>query len=602
MATEFDLDADESKLVAAFEASIRKAVALEGQLEKLTDRIGKLEASNKKLSDTTKKSTVDLGKAAQALGVLHPALGNAARNADDLVQGMGALGSTLGPVTLAVGALAVGAAGLLAAELSLVAGMIQLGSAAGEAGSRIEDLGLLTEEQAALADDLARSTEASADATDALTVKVAAAVPYMGDLVAATTGAKVVLGLLFDELERVGIGLQAVQTINPGTVAALERLAGVGRASAAASDAMAASVKAAAENNKQVEKEVADLVDSILDQLGDKEVEVQEERTAAAEKGADDRRKAEEKAAKDAKKLAEDAKKRDADFNEYRLDLWLGTLNEQAAALKAYGDKIVAEQERQTEEWIAAQEQMREDAITNWTGLADTAVSSIDQVTQAFVASQQEQIDAEIAKSQQSEDGYRAMLARGEGLNQEQRQWIRDQIAAEDDKQAEFDRQRRKAAIAAKAVAITSALIQGGLATINAFATVPWPAAPFVAAGVGVQTAATIGVMAGQQFHDGGEIGRGQGPDEFDAGGGNTGRAGERAVVFNQRAVESGAVQRAAAENRGAAGASAGNRAGVVVMDGRTIGEVLIRERNKANSPLAVGRPDGVTNPFRRAR
>lgn len=109
------------------------------------------------------------------------------------------------------------------------------------------------------------------------------------------------------------------------------------------------------------------------------------------------------------------------------------------------------------------------------------------------------------------------------------------------------------------------------------------PGAPVAAAGiVGASAAAQVATVMAQQppsFHDGGVLA----PDEFAFGGG-VARAGERAAVLNQRAVETGGEAVVDSLNRGLA---SGPVRLVLEDAGRVIGEAVLVA---ANGPGQTGR------------
>lgn len=597
-AVRYDLDADEKNLVEGFEAAIRKTVELEEQLAELTKKVGTLEAANKKLGDSAKKGGVELGKLAQGAGAASPALGNLLRNADDLMSSFDELVTKVGPAGLA-GALAVG---FVAAVGAGSAALIALGSAAGEAGERLDKAGLLTLEQSLAAEALRDANEATAVATDLLTLKMGLAFPATEQLTTAWTGLKIAIGEAADEFARWGENIDArqISEASGGLIALGENADRTWASFFLGQKTYQLLTEKAEEFTEAIEEQgevMARVYGPTPDQL-DLVKEAHDDAAAAAKKRTADEKAAATAAAAALKTQAADGakftKERNAEQARWKAQKLADDKEMLAAEESARKARAAAQAEADAAE-VAAQKKKQEQLKA---GIQDGVTGTLQALADIAAAQAQANLaylDSELDKSETREEAWREQLAQGKDLTQAQRDEISANIKAEEDRQKRIQAERVKAANAAKRAAIGQALIGAAQAIIQCFAQLGPIGGAIAAVPTGIATAAQVAAISKQKFHDGGELG--QGPDEFSFGGGDTGRAGETAFAFNQRATEQGAAEVAKDINRRGVQRSA-NREGMVVLDGRVVGDIVVRERRRPGSPLAVG-TDGVRNPFR---
>jgi hypothetical protein len=118
---------------------------------------------------------------------------------------------------------------------------------------------------------------------------------------------------------------------------------------------------------------------------------------------------------------------------------------------------------------------------------------------------------------------------------------------------------------------------------------------------IGAMLATQIGIIQSQKppAHDGGTLGA----DELNIGNRRV-RQGEAAVVFNQRAVQSGALDQAQRINRDQGSSGGSQEVRLVLADaGRVVGELVARETRRPGSRLAAAfGGTGVVDPYGRAR
>lgn len=250
--------------------------------------------------------------------------------------------------------------------------------------------------------------------------------------------------------------------------------------------------------------------------------------------------------------------------------------------------KELAELEAEAlEERKAAQEEAAFAIAEAWTGLAQTLAELGAESTQA-----------ELDRIQEQKQSLLDALDEAEGAEKEKLEADLDNIKAREEVAKNEARQAfelSQAAASASVIASGAAAFAQMLAVFAALG----PGAP-VAAGlvVGPAIAAQLAAISANQppAHSGANLGA----DEFFVGNQMV-RQGERAVVFNQRAVESGAADRAMAMNRD----QGGDREVRFVMgdSGRIIGEVVVRESRRPGSRLgaAFGTvPVGYSDPYNR--
>lgn len=152
-----------------------------------------------------------------------------------------------------------------------------------------------------------------------------------------------------------------------------------------------------------------------------------------------------------------------------------------------------------------------------------------------------------------------------------------------------------------QALKMGQAAMAGALAIVQAYAQLGPIVATVLTPGIIGMTLMQIETISGQSppsFHDGGVLhdGGGMAPDEMMFGSARV-RSGESAVVFNQRATESGAAERAMAENRQPDEGSREMR--LVMADaGRVIGELVAREIRRPGSQIAAFGSSGTRDPY----
>ena len=602
----YELDADASKLVASFEKGLRTMIKAAGASDKLEKAEDKLQKTTDKVGESAKKAELNLADLAGGIGVLSPALGGVVQMADEMKQGIGAATAVLGPWGMAAAAVATSMLAGAAAVAGVTAAAFGMTSQAVEAAGRLDEMGL----SAMIPDDartsLVEYTAAQRElwiAVDEIVVLLGAELaPTLTDIVTATRGLIAITkewgGTIYD----VGDTLGAFLDQHSSTFLVLSM-----------------GWDAAKEKVNQYAQSVEDTPNLGKLLLGDEDVPGTLKEIVEAEK-------LREKAAKDAASAAKarasaelaalreiDAANREsaaastaetAQLNAQR-ERWMGEkqaqdramLAEEESARKdrmsaaaAEASKLVAAEKKKQAQMKAGLEQFTVGTLTALTDIA--AASAENRMAEA---------DADLERSQSREQALQDRLRGGKEMTEAERDRIEQELKDERQLQKNIAAERKKAANEQKRVAIIQALIGASQAIIQCFAQLGPIFGLAASIPVGIATGAEIATISKQQFHDGGSLGHGV--DEFPMGNGRTGRGGEEAFVFNQRARENGAVERALQENKGSPAMGGGGGGTFVLGDaGRVIGEALVRETRRPGSPFVAGRGDGTRSPFRGRR
>jgi hypothetical protein len=364
------------------------------------------------------------------------------------------------------------------------------------------------------------------------------------------------------------------------------------------------------ETRTQLQEEYQAAVDEGIELVKQWEKE-EEDRKNKAIKAAEDRKKAEDKAHEARVKAVEEGAEIERDRIEAQRQNWqeyydwlrgarLDDLQQAADDAAEFIEQAAEAQEEATEQWVEDQQARRDAAVDAAFQIVDAwsaATQQIADMIQESSAQDLERLDMREKRTKRAlrsatEDERDRLEARLDGIREEE----------------EEERKAARAAFATSQVAATASVIassaaafMGLLASLSGLGF----GAPIAAGAiVGPATAAQLAVIGRNKppAHSGAAFGA----DEFYVGDQMV-RQGEGAVIFNQRATEQGAVERAAAMNRAdGAGRAGGSPAAVqlVLADaGRVIGQAAIRESGRSGSPLrkAFGKaPKGSIDPYRR--
>lgn len=609
-AVTYDLNCNPDDLIKGFEAAGRVIAETQKELALLEKEEKKVEAAARKAEKAAKDQEVNFGKLGTAASALNGPLGQLLMGIDDLGGGMEALDGAFGPTAVTIGITTAAVAAFVLGAGAAVAGLIGLNAAAGEAGTRLDKLGMLTADESLKLEDLREITTASAVATDVLTVSLAGALPASEELSLAYVGLKVSIANALDELAAFHSELDAhaVADASGGLIVLGENANRTWTSFFLGQKTYQLLTQAGEEFTAEVEEQgevmarVYGPTPEMLDEVaaGHREVEAatRKENAETAKAAAAQKAAANEAAKFTATRNSEEKKWQAA---KQKIDSEMLAAEESARKARAAAAEQEATKQKALADKEAAQKKTDLDSYTQ------AAIASAQQVTSAiagtFQAADEARIadlDADLAASKTKIDALEDQLHSGRELSDAQRDNIERQIENEKKAQKAIQKERKKAADSARRAAMIEAAINGALAITMCFAQLGPIAGAIAAVGVGAAVAAEEVAISKQKFHDGGSLGA----DEFNAGGGRTGRAGEEAFVFNQRAREQGAIERAKEMNRtGNVSPSRGGGATettLIFTDfGRTVSTALVRDRKRPGSPMAVG-TDGTSNPFRR--
>ena len=648
MAEEHDhvwvLRSEHEKLAKGLDELARGMSDFERKTAKAEAELARFKTEQGKATDESKKLKSGLDGVGQAGAVFGGRIGGATAMLKGGVESMGKMSAAAGPLAagLAGGTVAVAALGLAAFK----GGEMVLSFARGavEASKGIDDLMSAAEREAV--GDVARDLDALDAATALATVQLLEAVPAVDSFVETLTGLLVVggdvvdwfeelsdrtqflrddLGGVFDVLATIATGggwlaieglterldeaaargsefrgemegiRSAAEDIGARPVRHVEELGDKMRAASAAAKEAKDSTNAWVTSMDALQS-VADSAESDLVTPVMAANIAYSERAQIIAANAVDEEMATEAMASSNDRLARDL------VNAWEpvpagLEDSVGAMSN---AVEDAGEDMIA-----TLEEVAAKAAENAELIKNTTVDAWGSVGSLIQtVAQETIDALDQQLLVEEGVVGVLEDKRRAYLDTidaSSGASDAEREAARvglagidEQIGAEKRRVAGIEERRRKAEQAAVAgfyveqsAALAGIVMTGAelyAAMTLAFAYLG-PFAPAAAAGVtlplvAAQTAAVLTADPPTAHHDGGVIA----PDEL-AVGGSLLRRSERMVVFNERAVQDGAADRAAEMNRPGGGGS-GER--VVLQDaGRTIAELWVAEADRPSSRLS---------------
>jgi len=611
------LKGDFDDLVAAMQSLQTKMGDMEARAAKAEAALDKLTKQKKAGADAAKKHGEALAGAEKILKTFGGSVASTTDTLFDLTEGMGKMGAgasvvgaSVGAAVIAVGAFAYASKAMADASAAATERLVKQGLAAElpeGAEESVKDYRAAQAELAAALDLL--TSAAGGPFVDALTEGMFALAGVTGVAVGAYDGimdvwrAATGAAWAFSHLApQVWIAEAAVFAVGKAT----ELAAGKGRD-------MAELHKEAAEAAKGLAASELELKQALS------EVEAEEDR----------RRKSGEEGEKLLAKRKEEAARKAAEWARKQAALEQEILRATEADAKSYEDKKVAmrvanhdsveafgEERKKLEEDINAailadtasyyekQANMRAANAENEKALEEDFRQRQQQMLQAgidvtmqmaqawtdmFVGLMEMEVQA-IADELSALENRREVLrdladqqreehGEANARTKERLKNINEEVAAQQEALAEAFKVQQAAAIAA-AVMQASVAFMGLMASMS-FLTVGAPIA--AAAIVGPALALQLAQIKNQKpptFHDGGLA-----PDEI-AANGSILRNGEASVVFNQRAVEMGAVERALDENRRPTN-SASNRELVLTDAGRVIGRAVLREIERPDSALS---------------
>jgi chromosome segregation ATPase len=345
----------------------------------------------------------------------------------------------------------------------------------------------------------------------------------------------------------------------------------------------------------EAEKEWNDAIEE-GERLAEEWAEQAKEGAAEAKKALDEERKALEKLQASEEKYREwyrdqrlDAIEADAQAaSEYIA----GVLERNEEELEAWKE-LQAEKAKEEEEKLEERKEAQEEAAF---AIAEAWTAAIGGIADLML----EHHEGELEHLEMRRKRTRSALKDAEDADKDRLENRLENIKEEEQAQKEA---ARNAFAVSQAAAIANVVASGAAA----FAAMLLTFAPLgfgapLAAGAVVVPSVALQIASISKNKPPAHSGAALGADEFFVGD-QLVRQGERAVVYNQRAVERGAVDRGMAENRDQ-GATAPQ---VVVMAdaGRIVGAAWLSEAGRAGSPLAraVGSvPRGFVNPYRRRR
>jgi hypothetical protein len=618
-AVEYKLDGDSSSLIASLEEAIREMAAATNASNDLKAATQKLTAEQKAAAAATKAAAAEAKKSGDAysgvLSILRSFGGQASANVEhvnNLTQGVGKLTPALGELGTVLGAVGLEAAGAGLVVGGLAYGMVSLAEAAEAAKGRLEKMGVVVDQASAdQLDSYAAGTQKLSVAFDQLEVasgsalaeNIGAVESALADMTKGIEPAKLGLGDLAGRLVQLGPLAFLVQE-------AFDSLFGDEQDAnrhLALQKQVHDEYTAELTDMAKVSKEATDKMLSDLKRLEDEDkraIEIKHAAALQAQKDAAATEKATEQQYLSELRfgqsfyasLQEEAKKEEASSNHLR-DLSLDDLKQRAEAAAQYAkgvSKQIGQEEKDYEKAQKARVKLFKDAAVAEAQAFEQMFSDVSAVLSQEYQDQLSGIDDQISKQEalvqtlkdSDEAADKARLAgavdRLHGLEAEKKRVAYDEFMAE------------------RESAIGSALLQGAVAVVTALAQLGPIGGAIAASFIGATVATEIGIIQSQRppAHDGGPIGA----DEFNLGNRRV-RNGEAAVVFNQRAVQSGALEQAQRINRDQSGGGSGEVRLVLADAGRVVGELVARETRRPGSRLAAafGRT-GVVDPYGRSR
>jgi hypothetical protein len=614
---EYDLDGDSNKLVSSLEAAIRELTATTNAANQTTAATKKLGDAQESAANQTKKSGDAYKGLVNVLRSFGGEVSTTASHFDNLTKGAEQLAPVLGDVGVAAGVVggAVAAAGLAAA--GFVEGLLELANAAADAKDRLEKMGIVVDKESA--------DELDAYAAGARKLSVAF------DELEVAAGSKIAEDLGAIETALAAVVHQIAPT-NVGLGELIGRLAGLGPLAHLVQEAFDSLFGDADAINRHLalQKEmhdeyVAEMTDmarvskeSTDKMLSDLRLQEDEDKKAvaikaaaadAAVKAAAAQEKATEQQYLSELKWGEQfytslqALVKQQEHDEQHLaDLRDQWTNEQLDDLKRVVEAADKQIDAELADWEKKQAKIKEMIKTIESDSA-TAIQGFDNLFSAVqdglaqqAQDQLSQLDASISKQQALVDKLKNSNDAADKAR------LKSQIDNLNALEAEKKRLAYDAFKAQQANDVAQAIMQGAVAILSALATLG-PVAGAIAAGfIGATTATQVGIIEAQSpppAHDGAVMGA----DEMNIGNRRV-RQGEAAVVFNQRAVQTGALEQAQRINRDQGGSGGDREVRLVLADsGRVIGELFAREVRRPGGRIAAAfGSTGVVDPYSRHR
>ena len=335
------------------------------------------------------------GAAGALAGAVGGSFGKIGSIANSALRPIAEVGTALGPVGLA-GALGVG---LVTAAAAGAAALIQLGAAAGEAGERLDKLGLLTADQSLAAERLRDANEASAAATDLLTLAMGTASPAVENLTLAWVGLKVAVGEAVEEVGGFRSGMDALDV--QGFATRMSTLPGIFGTTASAVAGLTAGYAGLVEKGEEFTATVQEQGEvmarvygptpEMLAEVGQAHRDMATAATEAARESAAERAKIDRDfAASHAMwvdydlRLADEERRLEKQYNDERTE-----------SREAYHDSYLKmlQQEGAAADQALRGEQQRTDALAGfWLGLTNTGAEAFQSFADRVVASYEERV------------------------------------------------------------------------------------------------------------------------------------------------------------------------------------------------------------------
>lgn len=586
------LEGDTDDLEKALRDTDRAMDRLTSSSASAEKTVAKLTHSTKGTADASTKAKGAFDASRKALAAFGGSAGTAAQMGGDFIESLVTMGGALGPVAMGASAAAIGVGLLTAGTLAAGKAAIDFARSAVDAHERLVDLGLAGEDSGAAMETLGESLQALDASIDTVTVAFAAASPELqsfvdriiGFLDVLASGAETVIGFGRSMNDMARTFMEAVADDRSAVGGLVDSIFGWGDSLEEAGKEQRLAISAAIEGKKATEA----LEQKIRDE------EKAQKAVAAARRDSTS-------AAKEAKKEVDDWVKAmdglvsvidDADADR------LTGVQQINLAYQARIDKINelgGDEELQAEARRKAEERLTRDLFAYWaeqdrayfeslharTAAAVESVDEIDarnkQATDDFLADQQEASEAQISAVQAVADSVGSLIIdaaemQAEALmnerdrlvevatlegkeHKERRARAKERLEWVDSELDKAEKAMRRGFVLQQAAAVSQIWID---AAKSAMALIPFfsfagPAAPGLALGVAVAAGSAQSAQVMKQKpptlrHSGGLL---FGPDEFPMGDNVVARRGEAGMVFNQRAVEQGAIDVANALNRG---------------------------------------------------
>ncbi len=546
MGTTYDLDADLSKLEAELAKGDRGFTAVAASADKAA-------AAVKKAGGEADKAGESAGKAGESWA--------------DLAAGMGGIVET--------------GKAVLETITGVVGGAIELARSVADASEELK--GFVSEDDLARIEGLGDSFDA-AD-TAALTLKASIVTelePALQGAIDAFIGATTRAREFTDSMSEVvdGEGSEA-----PGF---FERLANTISASGTAGAFTVGTLRLLSGGYQLLAAEGKEAREEIEKITAAQEEQTEKVDKATSKKTATVKAAAKEETATVTDELDKQQEAREAHLASIREGV-LAWQAEQAELFEAETEALAERLEAETEAWTAEWEARKAATQEATLAIIGSYTSFAETLSGLVLDSHQEQLDS----ISERRAAIRDELKDAEGAEKDK---LRAQLDSLNTYEAAAKKQARTAfgvsqgAAIANVIASSAAAFAAMLVTFAALG----PGAPIAAgAVVAPATAAQLATISQNKppAHSGATLGA----DELYLGS-RLVRQGEQAVIFNQRAVEQGAPAAAMAANRGVTPAPASY---VVAIDGRVLGEALVRDSRRPGSPFGTP-PHGFVDPYGR--